>query len=364
MSEVFFDDLDPFEVDLSSDELLAFNSMVSDYQELLDTTEVSTAERNDIIVALDESWPYMRRIVRMSGTIYVPNQQELDELQYHNKSGETLSTQFPEHVIVDQPVMSHGFIMAPSPSSPGQSPLPEHVTSQICHYVSLGTVRERASLFHSDVRELRALAPYQSVSLDYPFDFESGMMRKIEYYHPDLVRKIDYAMCNAGSEIDAVAALQDVVLRPGPHATTESLAAVEEYVNGLVSFDTALPYRMGFAGMCFREQFVSPGNGSSLDVAWAGSTNDTYGWPQRIVMIGTPTVQPDGVVFDTSELRFALSAQICVPNRYDTDDGQQFVIPITKDFYLRPLRESLFAVSDTALRGSLDRSLKLPKSTS
>lgn len=363
MSEILPDDLGPYDIDLSSDELVAFNTMVDEYQELLDTSEVSTAERNDIILALDESWPYMRRVVRMSGTIYVPNQQELDELQYRQQSGETLSTQFPEHVIVDAPVMSHGFIMAPSPADTGESPLPEHVTTQICHYVSLGTVRERASLFHSDVRELRALAPYRAVSLDYPFDFESGMVKKIEYYHPDLVREIDQAMLNAGSEVDAVTALQDVVLRPGPHATLESLAAIEAYVNSLVTFDTAMPYRMGFAGMCFREQFKASAPGNALDVAWASGGHDTYGWPQRIVMLGKPIVKSDGVMFDTSELHFALAAQICVPNRYDTDDGQQFVIPITKDFYLRPLRESLFAISDMALRGSFTPVTQTPEVT-
>jgi hypothetical protein len=322
--------MNEFEAELFSNASLEFESKeltrlyqdIRDYEALINNTETSEQERSEVVDSLDGRWPYMNKMIEVSGNFVIAVQNDPldpDELTYiseyfDDKAAESIG--FSIMKVVNEEgnfrwVIGHRVIFEPE------------------------TTFQQPMLRNFSVRH--GFAPLDEAIISYPFESKEANFDKLHYRFPDAAADIDSAILNSSNECSAVESLADVSISLGIHESPEDVRAIAEYVNSLLDFDTKVPYQMEFQGPCYVVDDEGP-NGLRAATAAHGTT---LAYPIQIdTIVEQRCVDVASKKFE-AVLNFGIRIEI-VNEDPGRDTGKHYVIPITETFSMQDVRSLVY----------------------
>lgn len=321
------DTLNTLENVLQNPEVTRIHEEIAEYQQLLNEGSFSKEEKNQIIHALDDKWPYMNQRIVVTGNIARPTLDDLDDCDLE------------QGFIEDCPVESLGFTILGLKSVEN----PDEVMYKIGHLFVFEPQQIREEPMRKIFGVVHGFALPDDITVEYPFTSEVEKFDKLHYFYPDIAQEIDVAILNAPNESEAVMSLNGINIQIQQDDLNEELNGITDYINSRICFDQRMPYRLQFEGFCYA---VSANFRGGLVPAHA-TRGTTLAFVRRIEALTEPVVDS---TTDKPQININFGVRIELVNPdAESDTGTEYIIPITDSFDMRDIRAvvySLITMSD------------------
>lgn len=317
----------PREPEFIDSELQALFNDARQYQDLLDTTDVSNEEIIDIIRALDTQWPYHGQLLKISGriTTWMSDAGENNEQQYSLK----------HDVPVDEiEVVSQGFIIYSQPVEIEGEQVAERW--RVGHTFTMGEGEPAQAFLLKNTMTLYGCAPLSDIMIEYPHQSAKVLGEKLNYFYPDIMEELDSRVLNAANECDAVESLHDFKIPVKPEDSQDELRTFVEYLDQVISFDKNVPYRMKLSGLIYvqhDDDNVAPRYVQDLNL---------FGYPESIKLVRSAELRRDTLTlaFNEAEYEFALKVNVLSDDK-ERDGYNEILIPLSGELAISSIRKKL-----------------------
>lgn len=268
MSERQLEVTDPFIAELSPEVRTLYDEL-KQCEDLLNVGELTHDDIQELIVALEERWPYMEQPIQITGNVFRVLPPE--DIQ----PGAELS--LGKEYVEDRIVQSKGFWAYSTPIVQDG----EHVTDhwRVGHFFYLGSQEVAQNMFLTHSYNYHGCAGLDELIVKLPEAIKSQGDDGQEY-RPEILSEIDSRVLNAEDEIEAIKSLAGFELDAAHDDTLDYYQSVVDYVGGLIKFDDGLPY-----SFAVDDYFLLPETNGDIHIAQCREEVSLVGYASQLQLI-------------------------------------------------------------------------------